>query len=41
MATRGFIAIKEDGKYKYITSIDINKLEQKVKAKGLKWRKIL
>ena len=31
----------EDGKYKYITSIDINKLEQKVKAKGLKWRKIL
>lgn len=27
----------EDGKHKSITSVDINKLKQKVKNKGLKW----
>ncbi len=30
----------EDGEYKSIESINLKKLEQKVKAKGLKWRKI-
>ena len=29
----------EDGKRKSITSVDIEKLESKVKAKGLKWLK--
>lgn len=29
-----------DGKQKSIYSVDIKKLEKKVKAKGLKWRKI-
>ena len=30
----------DDGKHKTISSVDINKLEAKVKAKGLKWRKL-
>lgn len=30
----------ENGKHKAITNVDLEKLEQKVKAKGLKWRKI-
>lgn len=30
----------EDGKYKYISSISLVKLEEKVKAKGLKWEKL-
>ena len=30
----------EDGKQKSIASVDINKLEQKVKNKGLEWREI-
>lgn len=30
---------KENGKSKSISSVDIEKLEQKVKAKGLEWRK--
>ena len=29
----------EDGKQKSIKSVDIEKLEEKVKAKGLLWRK--
>lgn len=29
----------ENGKYKRITNVDINKLEEKVKAKGLEWIK--
>lgn len=30
----------EDHKYKTISSVDIKKLEEKVKAKGLKWREL-
>lgn len=30
----------EDGKRKAITSVDIKKLEEKVKARGLEWRKL-
>lgn len=30
----------EDGEYKSIESINLKKLEQKVKAKGLKWREL-
>ena len=30
----------ENGKHKNITSVDISKLEAKVKAKGLKWKKL-
>lgn len=31
---------RKDGKRKSISSVDIEKLEEKVKAKGLKWRKL-
>lgn len=40
---QGFIWVYkyyEDGKRKNITSVDIEKLEEKVRAKGLKWLKI-
>lgn len=40
---QGFLFVysySEDGKQKQISSTDIEKLEAKVKAKGLKWKKI-
>ena len=40
---QGFLWVysySEDGKRKHISSVDIKKLEEKVKAKGLTWRKI-